>query len=189
MLTTTRFGFKFFLKVYGKWLKKWIFLSDLGKIKPGNEENRCILCLKRLTLGVWGHCGAQNMDFLPLKGAGQVTVTKEVWTYFTRQKPILVRHGLRPQRKTFLDIFWRVLIISWLYFASNRPETHILHHIQFKTAKWPLRSKFKLYFRAQVHSEPQNELRPKERRSGHRVHVISSFLGFILPKSDQKRTF
>ena len=102
------------------------FLSDLGKIKPRNEEKRCILGLEWLTLGVWGHCGAQNMDFSSLKGAGQVTVTKEVWTYFTRQKPILVPDGPRPQRKTFLDIFWRVFIISGLYFAQNRPEFHFL---------------------------------------------------------------
>ena len=27
------------------------FLSDLGKIKPRNEEKRCILGLERLTLG------------------------------------------------------------------------------------------------------------------------------------------
>ena len=30
---------------------------------------------------------------------------------------------------------------------------------------------------------------PKERRSGHKMHLISSFLGFILRKSDQKCTF
>ena len=100
-----------FLKSLWKMAWKVHFLSDLGKIKPRNEEKRCILGFERLTLGVWGHCGAQNMDFSSLKGAGQVTVTKEVWTYFTRQKPILVPDGPRPQRKTFLDIFWRVFII------------------------------------------------------------------------------
>ena len=36
---------------------------------------------------------------------------------------------------------------------------------------------------------PRMSSDPKERHSGHRIHLISSFLGFILPKSDQKCTF
>ena len=36
---------------------------------------------------------------------------------------------------------------------------------------------------------PRMSSDPKERRSGHKIHLISSFLGFILPKSDQKCTF
>ena len=36
---------------------------------------------------------------------------------------------------------------------------------------------------------PRMSSDPKVRRSGHRIHLISSFLGFILPKSDQKCTF
>ena len=131
-----------FLKSLWKMALKVHFLSDLGKIKPRNEEKRCILGLERLTLGVWGHCGAQNMDFLSLKGAGQVTVTKEVWTYFTRQKPILVPDGPRPQRKTFLDIFWRVFIISGLYFAWNRPEMHFLRHFWVKISQMPQKWSF-----------------------------------------------
>ena len=124
-----------FLKSLWKMAQKVHFLSDLGKKKPRNEEKRCILGLERLTLGVWGHRGAQNIDFSSLKGAGQVTVTKEVWTYFMRQKPILVPDGPRPQRKTFLDIFWRIFIISGLYFAWNRPEMHLLRHFESKSPK------------------------------------------------------
>ena len=45
------------------------------------------------------------MDISLLKVAGEVTVTKEVSTYFMRQKPILVPDGPRSQRRTFLDIF------------------------------------------------------------------------------------
>ena len=118
------------------------FLSDLGKIKPRNEEKRCILGLERLTLGVWGHCGAQNKDFSSLKGAGQVTVTKEVWTYFTRQKPILVPDGPRPKRETFLDIFWRVFIIYGIYFAWNWPEMHFLRHFWVKISQMPQKWSF-----------------------------------------------
>ena len=140
--TTTRFGFKFFLKVYGKWLKKCISCRIWVKIKTRNEEKQCILGLERLTLRVWGHCGAQNMDFSSLKGAGQVTVTKEVWTYFTRQKPILVPDGPRPQRKTFLDIFWRVFIISVLYFAWNRLKMHFLRHFWVKISQMPQKWSF-----------------------------------------------
>ena len=36
---------------------------------------------------------------------------------------------------------------------------------------------------------PRMSSDPKERRSGHKVNLISSFLGFILPKSDKKCTF
>jgi len=36
---------------------------------------------------------------------------------------------------------------------------------------------------------PRMSSDPKKRRSGHKIHLISSFLGFILPKSDQKCTF
>ena len=91
---------------------------------------------------VWAHSGAQNMDFSSLKGAGQVTVTKEVWTHFTRQKPILVPDGSRPQRKAFLDIFWRAFIISGLYFAWNRPEMHFLRHFRVKISQMPQKWSF-----------------------------------------------
>ena len=33
---------------------------------------------------------------------------------------------------------------------------------------------------------PKMSSNPKIRRSGHKIHLISSFLGFILAKSDQK---
>ena len=36
---------------------------------------------------------------------------------------------------------------------------------------------------------PRMSSDPKERRFRHKIHLISSFLGFILPKSDQKCTF
>ena len=36
---------------------------------------------------------------------------------------------------------------------------------------------------------PRMSSDPKERHSRHKIHLISSFLGFILPKSDQKCTF
>ena len=57
-----------FLESLWKMAQKVHFLSDLGKIKPRNEEKRCILGLGRLTLRVWGHCGAQNMDFFIIEG-------------------------------------------------------------------------------------------------------------------------
>ena len=58
--TTTRFAFKFFLKIT-QIVRFW---SILGKINPRHEKNRCILHPKFRTLGVWGHSGAQNMVFL-----------------------------------------------------------------------------------------------------------------------------
>ena len=166
------------------------FLSDLGKIKPRNEEKRCILGLQRLTLGVWGHCGAQNMDFSSLKGAGQVTVTKEVWTYFTRQKPILVPDGPRPQRKTFLDIFWRVFE-SFLGFILPQTDQKCTFYTIF-SSKLPsgrYEASSNWIFAPRSILSPRMSSDPKERRSGHKMHLISSFLGFILPKSDQKCTF
>ena len=58
------------------------------------------------------------MDFaMFLGGAGQVTVTKEVCTYSTRQAPILVPDGPRPPRKACLDIVIRFPLIPGLYFV------------------------------------------------------------------------
>ena len=80
----------------------------------------------------------RNALFTPfLVQNGQVAVTKEVWTYFTRQKPILVPDGPRPQRKIFVDIFWRVFIIYGLYFAWNWPEMHFLRHFWVKISQMP----------------------------------------------------
>ena len=101
------------------------FWSVLGKIKPRNEKNRCILGLERLTLGVWGHSGAQNMDF---------------------------------------SSFW------WL-------------------VKWPLRRKFELTLRARNRFWSQMDPDPRERPFKTYFDVFLSFLGFILPETDQKCTF
>ena len=96
---------------------------------------------------------SSKYGFFIILVAGQVTVTKEVWTYFTRQKPILVPDGPRPQRKTFLDIFWRAFIISGLYFAWNRPEMHFLRHFWVKIFQMPQKwSFFALNFHKQCNS-------------------------------------
>ena len=36
----------------------------------------------------------------------------------------------RPPRKAFVDIFWRVFLISGLYFAQNQSEMHFLCYLQ-----------------------------------------------------------
>ena len=65
---------------------------------------------------------SSKYGFFIILVAGQVTVTKEVWTYFTRQKPILVPDGPRPQRKIFLDIFWRVFFLFSSFLSQNFPN-------------------------------------------------------------------
>ena len=103
------------------------FWSDLGQIKPRNERNMCISCLKRpfrgseviLELKIWifHHFG------------GLVKWQFRTWKWvFTRQTPILVPDGPTPKRKSLLDTFWRVFFISGLYFAWNWPEIHFLRH-------------------------------------------------------------
>ena len=118
------------------WVSKWVKTTEKG--------------LSRHVLTCFHHFWAlfylkptRNALFTPfLVQNGQVAVTKEVWTYFTRQKPILVPDGPRPQRKTFLDIFWRVFIISGLYFAQNRREMHFLRHFWVKISQMPQKWSF-----------------------------------------------
>ena len=164
------------------------FLSDLGKIKPRNEEKRCILGFQRLAVGFWGHYGAQNMDFLSLKGAGQVTVTKDFWTYFTRQKPILVPDGPRPQRNTCLAYFD---VFSWfLGFILPQTDQKCTFYAIFSSKLSSGRYEGSSYwiFAPRSILSPRMSSDPKERGSRHKIHLFSVFLGFILPKTDQKHT-
>ena len=52
------------------------------------------------------------------------------WIHTRQHFVILIsselQNGLGPPRKTLSDIFWRVFMISGLYFAQNRPELHFL---------------------------------------------------------------
>ena len=62
------------------------------------------------------------MDFSSLKGAGQVTVTKEVCTFCARQKPILVPDGPRPQKNLFSPLGVYSLFLGFKVAPNRLPE-------------------------------------------------------------------
>ena len=111
------------------------FLVGFGQNKAQKWQERVYFMSRTTYFGGLRSLRSSKYGFFIILGAGQVTVTKEIWTYFTRQKPILVPDGPRPKRETILDIFWRVFIIYGIYFAWNWPEMHFLRHFWVKISQ------------------------------------------------------
>ena len=133
---------------------------------------------------------SSKYGFFIILGAGQVTVTKEVWTYFTRQKPILVPDGPRPQKerpfKTYFDVF-----LSFLGFILPQTDQKCTFYVIF-SSKLPsgrYEASSNWIFAPRSIMSPRMTSDPRDGLSRHKIHLIYSFLGFILPKSDQKCTF
>ena len=113
--------------------------------------------VKRSFVGVWVYSGARKRS----KWRNAVSCASEpkhLW-----KKPGCCgecQNGSRLPRKAFWT-FLACFLDFWALFASNRPEMHFQRNFKLKIAKWPLRNKFELHFRAQIHFEPQNDSRPQ----------------------------
>ena len=87
-------------KIYGKWLKKCVSGRIWVKLKPINEENRCILCSERLSLGselILGlkmHLGAKNSIWICF-----ATATWLFWTKNGVKSAFLVGLGQNKAQK------------------------------------------------------------------------------------------
>ena len=84
------------------------FWSFPSKIKSGIEKNRCTLryVQKNSFFGVWGHTGAQNMDFWSCSGL--VKWRRGFELIFMRQTHIFVQVDPDPQGNlywTYIDVF------------------------------------------------------------------------------------
>ena len=99
------------------------------------------------------------------------------------------QNGSRLPRKTFKDIFWRSLIISGFFLPQT--DQKCTFYTIF-SSKWPsgrYEASSNWIFAPRSILSPRMTSDPKDGLSKHKIYLISSFLGFILPKSDQKRTF
>ena len=88
--------------------------------------------------------------------------------------------------ETYFDVF-----SSFLGFILPQTDQKCTFYTIF-SSKWPsgrYEASSNWIFTPRSILSPRMSSDPKVRRSGHRIHLISSFLGFILPKSDQKCTF
>ena len=74
--------------------------------------------------------------------AGQVTVTKEVWPYFTCQNRFWSQMDRDTRENNFFDTFWRVFFICGLYFTWIRPEMHFLRNFWVKNFRMPQKWSF-----------------------------------------------
>ena len=132
------------------------------KIKPRNEKKQVYFMPKTPS---WGLRSFWSSKYEILKSFWWLVKwsLRRRFELIIRAKHRFCTDGPRPQIKAFVDKFWRVFLISSLYFALNRPEMHFL--FKFKIAKWSLRSKFELEFRAHIRFEPQNDARPQAKTS------------------------
>ena len=99
------------------------------------------------------------------------------------------QNGSRLPRQAFLDIF--DVFSSFLGFILPQTDQKCTFYTIF-SSKLPsgrYEASSNWIFAPRSILSPRMSSDPKERRSGHKLHLISSFLGFILPKSDQKCTF
>ena len=110
------------------WTKNGVksaFLVGLRQNKAQKWWKHVKICLKRSFSGVWVYSGAR-MRSKWRNAVSCASEPKHLW-----KKPGCCgecQNGSRLPNKIIKGIFWRVFIISGLYFTSNRPEMHFLHH-------------------------------------------------------------
>ena len=162
------------------------FWSVLGKIKPRNDEKTHKNEWKGLS---WGSGSilelerGQNDEMLSRvhpspstsgRGLGAMTSVKMCQDY--RERPL----------GTYFDVF------SWfLGFILPQTDQKCTFYTIF-SSKWPsgrYEASSNWIFAPRSILSPRMTSDPKDGLSRHKIHLISSFLGFILPKSDQKCTF
>ena len=108
------------------WTKNGVksaFLVGLRQNKAQKWWKHVKTCLERPFSVVLTHFGTHHSTQASSRGAWARMHTRQHFVILTSFE---LQNRPRPQRKTFLDIFWRVFIISGLYFAQNRPELHFL---------------------------------------------------------------
>ena len=88
--------------------------------------------------------------------------------------------------ETYFDVF-----PSFLGFILPQTDQKCTFYTIF-SSKWPsgrYEASSNWIFASRSILSPRMTSDPKDGLSRHKMHLISSFLGFILPKSDQKCTF
>ena len=88
---TQRFEFRYFFKNH----VNHAFLVGFGQNKAQKWQERVYFRSRTSYVGGLRSLRSSKYGFFIILGAGQVTVTKEVWTYFTRQTMIWVHLGLK----------------------------------------------------------------------------------------------
>ena len=94
-------------------------------------------------------------------------------------------HRERPF-ETYFNVF-----SSFLGFILPQTDQKCTFYTIF-SSKWPsgrYEASSNWIFAPRSILSPRMTSDPKDGLSKHKIHLISSFLGFILPKSDQKCTF
>ena len=162
------------------------FWSVLGKIKPRNDENASKYVLKGLSL--WSGSileleRGQNDEMLSRvhpspstsgRSLGAVVSAKMGQDY--RELPFL----------TYFDVF-----SSFLGFILPQTDQKCTFYTIF-SSKWPsgrYEASSNWIFAPRSILSPRMSSDPKERRSRHKIHLISSFLGFILPNPTRNALF
>ena len=124
------------------WTKNGVksaFLVGLRQNKAQKWWKHVKTCLERPFSVALTHFGTHHSTQAPSRGAWARMHTRQHFVILTSFE---LQNRPRPQRKTFLDIFWRVFIISGLYFAWNRPEMHFLRHFWVKISQMPQKWSF-----------------------------------------------
>ena len=102
---------------------KSAFLVGLRQNKAQKSRNHVKICPQRFFLIVLTHFGTPHSTQGSSRGASAWIHTRQHFVILISSE---LQNGLGPPRKTLSDIFWRVFMISGLYFAQNRPELHFL---------------------------------------------------------------
>ena len=102
---------------------KSAFSVGLRQNKAQKSRNHVKICPKRLFFDSFDSFWHSHSTQGSSRGASAWIHTRQHFVFLISSE---LQNGLGPPRKTLSDIFWRVFMISGLYFAQNRPEVHFL---------------------------------------------------------------
>ena len=156
------------------------------KIKPRNEKKQVYFMPKTPS---WSLRSFWSSKYEILKSFWWLVKwsLRRRFELIIRAKHRFCTDGPRPQIKAFVDKFWRVFLISSLYFALTDQKCTFYLSSKLPSGRYEVSSNwsFALTFVLSL----RMTLDPKRRPLWKYVDVFYSFMGFILPKFDQKRTF
>ena len=162
------------------------FWSVWGKIKPRNDENTLKYVPKGLSRWSWPILALTTPPRLLPEVLGLGFTWDSISSFWPLSSSRIDPDPHRRPFHSFLCIF-----SSFLGFILPQTDQKCTFYTIF-SSKWPsgrYEASSNWIFAPRSILSPRMISDPKDGLSKHKIHLISSFLGFILPKTDQKCTF